>query len=45
MTHWIWFGLIILTILWYVLVTVLVGVRGWKNIWDMIDELKKRAET
>jgi len=42
MTHWIWLSIIILTILWYIIVTLVVAVRGRKNIKDMIDELRKR---
>jgi len=41
MTHWFWLIVIILTIVWYIIVTILVTIRGRKNIRDMIDELQR----
>ena len=40
MTHWFWFSLILATIIWYVIVTILVAFRGGKNIREMIKHLK-----
>ena len=40
MEHWIWFSIFSLTIIWYIVVTILVAIRGSKNIKEMIKELK-----
>ena len=41
MKYWFWTIFCALVILWYIMVTLLVAVKGWGNIRDMIEELKK----
>jgi len=41
MEHWFWFGLLGVTILWYIIVTIVVAIRGGKDIKEMIRQLKK----
>lgn len=41
MEHYLWFGILIVTIVWYAIVTVLVALRGAKDIRDMIKRLRK----
>ena len=41
MEHYLWFGILLITIVWYAIVTVLVGFRGAADILDMIKRLRK----
>ena len=36
MKHWFWLGLISCIILWYIVVTILVAIRGGKKIKEML---------
>ncbi len=40
MTFWFWTCFVGAIILWYILVTVLVGLRGARSIQKMFDQLK-----
>ena len=41
MERWFWFGVLAVTILWYIIVTIVVAIRGSKNIKEMIKQLKE----
>jgi len=41
MEHYLWFGIMLVTIVWYAIVTVLVALRGGKDIREMIRRLRK----
>ncbi len=40
MDHWFWLLIVGGTLVWYVVVTVIVGVKGYRNIREMLEELK-----
>ena len=44
MKHWFWLTLIILTGLWYIFVTLIVAIRGARNIRDMLSNMKNKDE-
>ncbi len=39
--HWFWNLMSAAVILWYSTITVYVGIRGWKDIKDMLSNLAK----
>lgn len=41
MEHYLWFGLFLITILWYFIVTVIVTFRGGRDIKEMIKKLRQ----
>ncbi|MDH3651042.1 MAG: hypothetical protein OEQ53_15250 [Saprospiraceae bacterium] len=44
MEHWFWLGLVSLTLLWYVVVTVFVAIRGSGDIRRMLEEFKHGSD-
>ncbi len=42
MEHWFWLLLCVLVMTWYVVVTIIVGYKGGKDIKVMIEELKSK---
>ncbi|MEX0288326.1 MAG: hypothetical protein AB3N14_04385 [Flavobacteriaceae bacterium] len=42
MEYWFWTILYVLIILWYIIVTLVVAIGGWKNIKEMITVLKNK---
>ena len=44
MEHWFWTIFCALMLLWYVAVTLIVAVKGGKNIREMIERWKAEAE-
>jgi len=40
MVHWFWFSIFLLSILWYILVTVIVGIKGFSDIRKMVRKFK-----
>ncbi|MDN5200284.1 hypothetical protein QQ008_02905 [Fulvivirgaceae bacterium BMA10] len=45
MEHWFWTTLIFLTLAWYLIVTVIVGIKGGQDIRDMLTKLGGEKET
>lgn len=41
MNHWIWTLIVILVVIWYIVVTAIVTIRGGKDIRTMIHEWQK----
>ncbi|WP_261394984.1 hypothetical protein [Membranihabitans marinus] len=41
MNHWIWTLIVILVVIWYIVVTAIVTIRGGKDIRTMIQEWQK----
>lgn len=39
--HWFWTILMALILLWYILVTVIVTIRGGKDVLEMVQDLKE----
>lgn len=42
MEYWFWTLVYSLILIWYIAVTLIVAFKGWGNIRDMIDFLKKK---
>jgi len=44
MAHWFWTLLVILVILWYVIVTAIVTLKGGQDIFTLLSDLEKEDE-
>jgi len=45
MDHWFWLLIVGGTLAWYVIVTVSVGVKGYWNIREMLEELDEQMNS
>lgn len=41
MEHWFWTLVVIAVLMWYIIVTAIVAVKGGQDIWTMIREWKE----
>jgi len=44
MEHWFWLILTVLTLVWYLVVTIVVGIRGASDIKEMLKSLSEEKE-
>ena len=40
-THWFWIGVIVLCIAWYAFVTLVVAVRGARDVRSLLEQLRR----